>query len=83
MTGFVLDSEVQKAIEGKQVANQKLAQKATEVDIAKKEAERLQALQDAITPNTLMKEAIDKWDGSGIPPTVGGNLNLFVQQPSK
>ena len=84
VTGFVLDPEVQKAIESKQIANQRLAQKSTEVEIAKKEAERLNALQGAITAQTLMKEAIDKWDGSGIPPTIGGNgMTLLVQPPAK
>jgi regulator of protease activity HflC (stomatin/prohibitin superfamily) len=83
VTGFVLDPEVQKAIESKQIANQRLAQKSTEVEIAKKEAERLDALKGAITPNTLMKEAIDKWDGSDIPPTVGGNMNLLIQPGAK
>lgn len=75
---------MQKAIESKQIANQRLAQKSTEVEIAKKEAERLIALQGAITAQTLMKEAIDKWDGSGIPPTIGGSgMTLLVQPPQK
>ena len=86
VTGFVLDKEVQQSIEGKQIAQQNLAKKSTEVQIAKKEAERLDALKGAITPQTLMKEAIDKWDGSGIPPTLGmsgngGNTPTILVQP--
>jgi uncharacterized protein (TIGR02231 family) len=58
--------------------------KKTEVEIAKKEAERLNALAGSITPQTLMKEAIDKWDGSGIPPTVSGEgMSLLVQPKNK
>lgn len=87
VTGFILDPQVQQAIEKKQIAQQELAAKTTEVQIAGKEAERLKALQGAITPQTLMKEAIEKWDGHGIPPTLGSGsgINLLVQpeQPKK
>lgn len=79
VTGFTLDSEVQASIEQKQIAQQQLQRKSIEVEIATKEAERLNILSKSITPNTLLLEAISKWDGHGIPPTLGGNTNLLIQ----
>jgi regulator of protease activity HflC (stomatin/prohibitin superfamily) len=79
VTGFTLDKEVQASIEQKQIAQQQLQRKSIEVEIATKESERLNILSKAITPNTLMLDAISKWDGKGIPPTLGGNTSLLVQ----
>jgi regulator of protease activity HflC (stomatin/prohibitin superfamily) len=76
---FSLDPEVQTSIEQKQIAEQQLQRKGIEVDIATKEAERLKILSKSITPKTLLLEAISKWDGHGIPPTLGGNTNLLIQ----
>lgn len=81
VTGFVLDKKVQEAIESKQIANQELQRAATQVEIAKKQAEAKKALTGSITPLTLMQDAIDKWDGSGIPPTTGNSQ--FLIQPQK
>ncbi len=83
ITGFVPDPQVQQAIEQKQIAKQKLEQKQTEVAIAQKEAERLKALQTALTPENILNRAVEKWDGTGIPPTVGSNIQLLIQQAKK
>ena len=79
VTGFTLDKEVQASIEQKQIAAQQLQRKSIEVDIATKEAERLNILSKSITSTTLMSDAIEKWDGHGIPPTAGQGLSLLVQ----
>lgn len=80
VTGFVLDENVQASVEKKQIAKQELERKDTELKTAQKEAERLQILQKSLTKEVLMQEAIQKWDGSGIPPTVGSDVNLFTQK---
>lgn len=70
VTGFVLDPQVQEAIEKKQIAKQELERKQTELQTAAVEAQRLTVLDKALTSNILMKEAIDKWNGESlIPPT--------------
>jgi prohibitin 1 len=79
VTGFTLDPQVQASIEQKQIAQQQLQRKSIEVEIAGKEAERLNILSKSITTSTLMSDAIDKWDGHGIPPTAGQGLSLLVQ----
>lgn len=81
ITGFVLDPEVQKAIESRQIANQKLQQKQTEIEIAKKEAERLEILNKAITDKTLAQEAVSKWNGNSavFSPNGLGSTPVIVQ----
>lgn len=70
VTGFILDPSVQEAIEKKQIAKQELERKQTELQTAAVEAQRLSVLDKSLTPNILMKEAIDKWNGESlIPPT--------------
>ncbi len=70
VTGFVLDPQVQEAIEKKQIAKQELERKQTELQTAALEAQRLTVIDKALTANILMKEAIDKWNGESlIPPT--------------
>lgn len=70
VTGFVLDPQVQDAIEKKQIAKQELERKQTELQTAAVEAQRLAVIDKALTTNILMKEAIDKWNGESlIPPT--------------
>ncbi|HEY9693893.1 MAG TPA: prohibitin family protein [Oculatellaceae cyanobacterium] len=80
VTGFVLDENVQQAIEQKQIAKQELERKQTELQTAKLEAQRLQSLQTSLTPQILMDKAIEKWDGHSLTaPTSNSSLNTFVQ----
>ena len=78
VTGFKLDPNVQEAVEKKQIAIQENQRKDTEILTATKEAQRLEILRKSLTPEILMQQAIQKWDGSGIPPTAGSNLNIFT-----
>jgi prohibitin 1 len=85
VTGFVLDPEVQKSIEQKQIAIQERQRKLTELETAQIEAQRLKTIDVALSDRVLLKQAIDKWDGSSlIPPTAaGGNLNLLLSPQKK
>jgi prohibitin 1 len=80
VTGFVLDAEVQKSIEQKQIAIQERQRKLTELETAQIEAQRLKTLDAVLSDKILLKQALDKWDGSSlIPPTAGGtNMNLLL-----
>jgi regulator of protease activity HflC (stomatin/prohibitin superfamily) len=80
VTGFVLDIEVQKSIEQKQIAIQERQRKLTELETAQIEAQRLKTLDAVLSDRILLKQAIDKWDGSSmIPPMAGGgNMNLLL-----
>ncbi len=80
VTGFVLDAEVQKSIEQKQIAIQEKQRKMTELETAQIEAQRLKTLDAVLSDRILLKQAIDKWDGNSlIPPTAsGGNVNLLL-----
>jgi regulator of protease activity HflC (stomatin/prohibitin superfamily) len=80
VTGFVLDTEVQKSIEQKQIAIQEKQRKMTELETAQIEAQRLKTLDAVLSDRILLKQAIDKWDGSSmIPPMAGsGNMNLLL-----
>ncbi|MBD3884557.1 prohibitin family protein [Phormidium tenue FACHB-886] len=68
VTGFELDSNVQEAIEGRQIAKQELERKRTELETAKIEAQRLDILDGSLTPAILTNKAIEKWDGSSLVP---------------
>jgi prohibitin 1 len=85
VTGFVLDPEVQKSIEQKQIAIQERQRKMTELETAQIEAQRLKTIDAVLSDRVLLKQAIDKWDGSSlIPPTAsGGNLNLLLSPNKK
>jgi regulator of protease activity HflC (stomatin/prohibitin superfamily) len=80
VTGFVLDTEVQKSIEQKQIAIQEKQRKMTELETAQIEAQRLKTLDAVLSDRILLKQAIDKWDGSSmIPPMAGrGNMSLLL-----
>lgn len=79
VTGFILDADVQKAVEQKQIAIQEQERKRTELVTAGIEAERLKVLDSALTERVLMKQAIDKWDGSSlVPPTATGQSNILL-----
>ncbi len=80
VTGFVLDPEVQKSIEQKQIAIQERQRKLTELETAQIEAQRLKTIDAVLSDRVLLKQAIDKWDGNSlIPPMAGGgNLNLLL-----
>lgn len=84
VTGFVLDPNVQDSVEKKQIAVQELQRKQTELQTAKIEAQRLDALNRSLTPNILLQQAIQKWNGnSAVPPGSGGNgFSLLVQPAS-
>ncbi len=81
VTGFILDPDVQKAVEQKQIAIQEQERKKTELVTAGIEAERLKALDSALTERILMKQAIDKWNGNSlVPPTATGQSNILLSK---
>lgn len=86
ITDFSFSQEFARAIEAKQVAQQAAeqakfnAQKAEQdaqaaVNRAKGEAESQRLVQETVTPLTLQKEAIEKWDGKL--PTYLGEGTVF------
>jgi regulator of protease activity HflC (stomatin/prohibitin superfamily) len=83
ITGLVLDPQVQEAIERTAISKQMLQTAQNDVEVAKLQSQRNVELQKALTPEILMNEAIRKWDGSGIPPTVSGQQFLIQPQPKK
>jgi regulator of protease activity HflC (stomatin/prohibitin superfamily) len=83
ITGFVLDPQVQEAIEKTAISKQSLQTATNDVEVAKLQAQRNAELQKGLTPEILMNDAIKKWDGSGIPPTVGGNAQFLIQPKGK
>lgn len=83
ITGFVLDPQVQEAIEKTAISKQMLQTAVNDVEVAKLQAQRNAELQKGLSPEILMNDAIKKWDGSGIPPTVGGNQQYLIQPQSK
>jgi len=81
VTGFILDPDVQRAVEQKQIAIQEQERKKTELVTAGIEAERLKALDSALTERVLMKQAIDKWNGNSlVPPTATGQSNILLSK---
>ena len=81
VTGFILDPDVQKAVEQKQIAIQEQERKKTELVTAGIEAERLKTLDSALTERILMKQAIDKWNGNSlVPPTATGQSNILLSK---
>lgn len=83
ITNFSFSPDYEKAIEQKQVAQQRAQQAEYELQQAKVEAERQIAqaqgqaqaqklLQQTLTPQLIQQQAIQKWDGH-LPSVVGGN----------
>lgn len=64
LTDITFSAEFDKAIEAKQVAEQKAQQTQYEVATAKAEAEKNQAQTQALTPEILQKMWIEKWNGA-------------------
>lgn len=83
ITGFVLDPDVQASIEKTAISKQGLLTAKSDVEVAKLQAQRNQVLDASLTPNILLNAAILKWDGSGIPPTAGGNQQYLIQPNAK
>jgi hypothetical protein len=83
ITGFVLDPQVQEAIEKTAISKQSLQTATNDVEVAKLQAQRNAELQKGLTQEILMNDAIKKWDGSGIPPTVGGSAQFLIQPIKK
>jgi hypothetical protein len=79
ITGFVLDPQVQEAIERTAISKQSLQTAQNDVEVAKLQALRNAELQKGLTPEILMNDAIKKWDGSGIPPTIGNSQQFLIQ----
>ena len=80
---LTFSAEFSKAVEEKQIAEQRaqravyVAQEATQeaeanINRAKGQAEAQRLLRDTLTPQVLQKQAIDKWDGK-FPIVMGGN----------
>jgi regulator of protease activity HflC (stomatin/prohibitin superfamily) len=83
ITNFSFSPDYEKAIEQKQVAQQRAQQAEYELQQAKVEAERQIAqaqgqaqaqklIQQTLTPQLIQQQAIQKWDGH-LPGVVGGN----------
>ena len=83
ITNFSFSPDYEKAIEQKQVAQQRAQQAEYELQQAKVEAERQIAqaqgqaqaqklIQQTLTPQLIQQQAIQKWDGH-LPSVVGGN----------
>jgi regulator of protease activity HflC (stomatin/prohibitin superfamily) len=83
ITGFVLDPNVQEAIEKTAISRQLLQTATNDVEVAKLQAQRNAELQKGLTAEILLNDAIKKWDGSGIPPTVGGSAQFLIQPTAK
>ena len=94
ITNFDFSQEFNKAIEEKQVAEQKVLTAKQELEKSKVEAERRiveaeaekkvnEMKQQSLTDNVIKEKFIAKWDGS-LPTVVGGNgifnINDFLQQ---
>jgi hypothetical protein len=67
-------------IEQKQIAIQERQRKITELETAQIEAQRLKTLDAVLSDRILLKQAINKWDGSSMIPPMArdGNLNLLL-----
>jgi len=92
---LTFSTEFSKAVEEKQIAEQRaqravyIAQEAeqeaeADVNRAKGLAEAQRLLREALTPELLQKQAIDKWDGK-FPQVMGGNgaLPFINLEPGK
>lgn len=80
LTDITFSNEFDKAIESKQVAEQKAQQAQYEVETAKAEAEKNNAQTQALTPEILRKMWIEKWDGK-LPTVMSGDSNLIYSIP--
>jgi regulator of protease activity HflC (stomatin/prohibitin superfamily) len=92
---LTFSTEFSKAVEEKQIAEQRaqravyIAQEAEQeaeanVNRAKGQAEAQRLLRETLTPELLQKQAIDKWDGK-FPQVMGGNgaLPFINLEPEK
>ncbi|MBM0740148.1 prohibitin family protein [Phormidium sp. CLA17] len=92
---LTFSTEFSKAVEEKQIAEQRaqravyIAQEAEQeaeanVNRAKGQAEAQRLLRETLTPELLQKQAIDKWDGK-FPQVMGGNgaLPFINLEPGK
>lgn len=80
LTDITFSAEFDKAIEAKQVAEQKAQQAKYEVATAKAEAEKNNAQTKALTAVILQKMWIEKWDGK-LPTVVGEGMDFMFQMP--
>lgn len=80
LTGLKLDADFTKAIEDKQIAQQRLEKAKTEVMIAEQENLRNEKLKSSLDDKMLMKMMIERWDGKQ--PMVLPN-NVMLALPSK
>lgn len=88
ITDFKFSAAFNAAIEGVQIANQKIAQARQELETTKVEAEKRVAeaqaaaesqrlQQQTLTQELLDKQWIEKWDGK-LPQYVGQGMNIYV-----
>ena len=80
LTGMQLDPDYAKAIEEKQIAQQRLAKSKTEVEIAEQENLRNQKLQSSLTDKMLMKQLIEKWNGKSTLIFPNTNTQVLLQK---
>lgn len=86
ITGFVLDEQVQQAIENKAIALQKQQQAQIDLQTARTIAENNDIISKSLTPTLLQKTAIDKWNGNSAVFNVGGSTNqppVIINTPNK
>lgn len=92
ITNFSFSAAFNQAIEGVQIANQKIAQARQELETTKVEAEKQIAeaqaqaesqrlRQQTLTPEILQQQAISKWNGV-MPQYSGSGSNLFFNIPT-
>ena len=85
------DKATQDAIDARVKASQELEKKNTEIETAKKEAERMlieakgiadynKIISESLTPELIDKQAIEKWDGKL--PQVTGSEGMMIQVPN-
>ncbi|MFJ7982377.1 prohibitin family protein [Lysinibacillus xylanilyticus] len=86
------DQATQDAIDARVKASQELEKKNTEIETARKEAERLRVqaegeakanriISESLTSQLIEKQTIEKWNG--VTPTVTGTGGTMVQIPTK
>jgi regulator of protease activity HflC (stomatin/prohibitin superfamily) len=92
---LTFSAEFSKAVEEKQIAEQRaqravyIAQEAAQeaeanVNRAKGQAEAQRLVRETLTPELLQKQAIEKWDGKFPLVTGGGNVLPFINiDPAK
>lgn len=81
ITGFVLNPDVQRSIESKQIALQEKQRKQTELETAQLENQRLSKIGSALTPLLIEQQLIEKWDGKSL--LIRGNNSVLIDSKSK